>query len=84
MEKGREHPERDFKGENSFLKICLCAVGVDILNWSWEWTFFFFFFLNRKKEMQGWGAASSRGSSQATCHGAIYRAESQQGCSGLE
>lgn len=47
------------------------------MNWSWEWIFY------RKKEMQGCGAASGRGSSQVTCHGAIYRPESQQGCSEL-
>lgn len=37
----------------------------------------------QEKGNAGCGAASGRGSSQVTCHGAIYRPESQQGCSGL-
>ena len=47
-----------------------------VLSWSWEWIFY------RKKEMHGCGAASSKGSFQATCHGAVYRHKSQKGWSG--
>lgn len=46
-----------------------------VLSWSWEWIFY------RKKEMHGCGAASSKGSFQATCHGAVYRHKSQKGWS---
>lgn len=81
VEEGKGPNMINFKGENIFLKIQrLCAVGVnitDLLSWAGAENGFFY----RKKEMHGCGAASSKGSFQATCHGAIYRHKSQKGCS---
>lgn len=42
----------------------------------------FFFFLTGKGNAWVWSCQQQKGSSQATCHGAIYRPKSQKGCGG--